>query len=370
MELKTKVTLKKKGNEAYLPVRQLLVKLKWRSAVDLDLMAFYKAKDGRVGGVFSDNYAGGSLGDLNAFPFIQLSGDAGVGDTGGDNEEVLRITNLDAMETVYICALNFSDASSGRKASFAAYDGHVEILDDKGESFGVPLDAKEQGSVAVVARIDTGMMGAKLVNENRILTLDAFQSAIPGADRLSVSSKVVLKQKGDSAAIPLKHLQVTLRWRASVDLDLHAFYRLKPTSGTEPVQPTGFLSRLMGKGASKDKGHIYFGNRGRRTGIPGIYLDKDAGVGDVGGDNEENLYFDSLLPLEGVLIVANIYNKPDATFSRYDGMIILKADGREVDVPLTASQPGSWCIIAEIDNSGSQPKLVNINQVQNNPPVP
>jgi TRAP-type C4-dicarboxylate transport system permease large subunit len=37
-------------------------------------MAFYKAKDGRVGGVYSDNYAGGSLGNLNAFPYIQLSG--------------------------------------------------------------------------------------------------------------------------------------------------------------------------------------------------------------------------------------------------------------------------------------------------------
>jgi len=46
-------------------------------------MAFYKTKDGRTGGVYSDNYAGGSLGDLNGFPYIELSGDEGVGAAGG-----------------------------------------------------------------------------------------------------------------------------------------------------------------------------------------------------------------------------------------------------------------------------------------------
>ena len=39
-----------------------MVTLQWTAAVDLDLMAFYKTKDGRVGGIYSDNYAGGSLG--------------------------------------------------------------------------------------------------------------------------------------------------------------------------------------------------------------------------------------------------------------------------------------------------------------------
>ena len=93
-ELKAKLVLKSKGEEAYIPVKQMLVSLNWTTAVDLDLMAFYKAKDGRVGAIYSSNYAGGSMGDLNAFPFIQLSEDAGVGAKGGTNQEIIRITTL------------------------------------------------------------------------------------------------------------------------------------------------------------------------------------------------------------------------------------------------------------------------------------
>jgi hypothetical protein len=46
-----------------------MVSLKWTAAVDLDLMAFYKTKDGRTARVFSDNYPGGDLGSLKQFSF-------------------------------------------------------------------------------------------------------------------------------------------------------------------------------------------------------------------------------------------------------------------------------------------------------------
>lgn len=249
MELKTKVTLKQKGAEAFLLVKQLLVKLKWHAAVDLDLMAFYKTKDGRVGGIYSDNYAGGSLGELNAFPFIHLSGDAGVGGSGGDNEEVLRITKMDDMATIYICTLNFSDASANRETAFNRYDGYVEVIDDKGKSFGVPLDTSEQGTIAVIAKIDnTNFMGAKLINENRILTLDKFLTEMPGAQGFKLSSKIVLKNKGDSIKIKPKtsgtdsSIVVNLNWTqkqkggllsrlmpsaGAVDLDLGCLFELQ-----------------------------------------------------------------------------------------------------------------------------------------------
>ena len=91
--------LKQKGTSAQLGAfNQLKVSLVWTSAVDLDLMAFYKTRDGRIGGVYSDNYNGGTLGELNAFPFMELSGDEGVGAKGGDNREELRITKLDDIE--------------------------------------------------------------------------------------------------------------------------------------------------------------------------------------------------------------------------------------------------------------------------------
>jgi tellurite resistance protein TerA len=101
-----------------------------------------------------------------------------------------------------------------------------------------------------------------------------------------------------------------------------------------------------------------------------IYLDKDAGIGDVGGTNEENLYFTDLQYMEHILIVANIYNKPNANFASYDGRVTLKADDRSFEVPLTATTGGSYCIIAHIDNSGpSGPVLVNVNKVQREKPT-
>jgi tellurite resistance protein TerA len=184
VELKAKKTLGK-GEEAYIPIKQLIVTLRWTMNVDLDLMAFFKAKDGRTGGVFSDNYPGGSLGSLNDFPFIQLSGDEGVGDKGGENEEILRIARLDDLAEIYICTINYSAAISKTPSSFSKYDGGVIVLDDKGESIAVPLNSPEQGDVAVIAKIDnTSFLGARLINENRIVDLDTFAKVVPGSDQI------------------------------------------------------------------------------------------------------------------------------------------------------------------------------------------
>jgi len=103
--MKAKVTLNQKGQEAFLDAKQLMIKLKWISSVDLDLLAFYKTKDGCVGGVYSDNYAGGSRGDLNNSPFIQL----GNNSTNEKNEKILHIIKFDDMAELYIYALNFKD---------------------------------------------------------------------------------------------------------------------------------------------------------------------------------------------------------------------------------------------------------------------
>ena len=85
-----------------------------------------------------------------------------------------------------------------------------------------------------------------------------------------------LEKRGEKKAIDLtktradsvgQKIQITLRWRAAVDLDLHAFAITK-------------------KGCFE---HIYFSNKGSAKELPFITLDKDAGVGNTAGDNEENL---------------------------------------------------------------------------------
>ena len=204
-DLKAKVVLKAKGQEAFIPLKQMMVSLKWTAAVDLDLMAFYKAKDGRIGGIFSSRYAGGTMGNLNSFPFIQLSEDAGVGAKGGQNEEILRVTKLDDIAELYICTINFTDAVQKRNIAFNTYDAHVMVMDDKGESVAVPLDSSQPGTVAIIAKIDnSGFMGAKLINENRIVDMATFQSTIPAANTLNLSSKSPEEIKADNHLFELK----------------------------------------------------------------------------------------------------------------------------------------------------------------------
>jgi len=360
--------LKQKGANAIIgDFKQLKVSLIWTSPVDLDLMAFYKTKDGRVGGVYSDNYADGSLGDLNGFPFIQLSGDEGVGAVGGDNREEMRIAELDDFEELHIVAVNFTDASSGSDKVFADYDARVEVVTDKGDSHTVALDSGQSGSVAALCKFASGFMGTSLVNNSNVMSFDNFKSVVPGASAIKLASKVVLKQKGEKTVLSGNDFQATLRWKASVDLDLHCFYQLK---GAAPAPAKGVLSKIFGRsGSGSGEGHVCFSSRGSKGGSPWIYLDQDAGIGDVGGDNEENIYFTKLDNIKHALVVANIYNKANANFASYDGMVIVRCGGREIEVPLTESNPGSWCVIARFDNSSGTPQLINVNKTQQNEPT-
>lgn len=183
--------------------------------------------------------------------------------------------------------------------------------------------------------------------------------------------KITLKQKGDKAAIPVKNLHATLTWTAAVDLDFHAYYKNK-MQGPKEEEKKGFFQKIFSgqKFQPGIEGRVYFGDRGNKTSFPWIYLDQDAGVGDVGGKNQENLYFIDLQYIEHILIVANIFNKPNANFASYDGVITIKTDEQVIDVPLTAETGGSYCIIAHIDNSGSQgPVLINVNKVQQAQPT-
>jgi len=192
VDIKPKLELKAKGEVANLPtVKALKVTLGWSSSVDLDLMAFYERKDGGdAGGVFSDQISGDakSLGDLNAFPFMQLSGDAGVAKAAeGEESEELRVTKLDDISKLYIIALNYTGAKAKDvTASFGTYNGHVQILDELGNSFNVPLGAMEQGTVAHIATIDnTGALGATLKREDVVMGFGEFIEKIPGAKLLA-----------------------------------------------------------------------------------------------------------------------------------------------------------------------------------------
>jgi tellurite resistance protein TerA len=194
--------LEAKGDSRLVSVKQLVVELKWSAAVDLDLMAFYRAKDGRTGGIFSDSYTGGSLGDLNEFPFMRLSGDEGGDVAEGSYEESLQIVKLDDIAELHIVAVNHTDASSGTDGTFSDYDGRVEVTTNVGEMIKVPLASSAQGSVACICKIvnTNATTGPLLSNESVVESFDSFKARVPGASGVQLSSNVVLRSTGGGSA--------------------------------------------------------------------------------------------------------------------------------------------------------------------------
>ena len=165
--------LKQKGASAALGgIKQFMVSLKWTTATDFDLAAAYQRKDGTNGMVYF-----GELGDLNTFPFMQLSGDEGVGDKGGDNEETMRVMKIDDMNYIWILCWDYGAVQEGNPARFAGSDVSVSLTDDTGTSHSVTLDTGDMGNVCLVATIDnSGAMGANLVNSSKAGTLKGLSN--------------------------------------------------------------------------------------------------------------------------------------------------------------------------------------------------
>lgn len=152
MEIKPKIELKTKGEKAALSADSLTATLSWKRAVDLDLYAIYETKDGGTGKCYFGKKRAGS---------ISLSGDAGVGDVGGDNVEVMSVGCIKDYKHVIIVANIFGKSS----ANFASYDGHVSVVCGN-EEFDVPLTANNGGSWCTVAHLDNSGVMPNLVNVN------------------------------------------------------------------------------------------------------------------------------------------------------------------------------------------------------------
>ena len=160
--------LVQKGATANLPaIKQLLVTLSWSIAADFDLCAVYEAKDGRKGMVYF-----GDKGDMNAFPYISLDEDAGVGDSGGDNQETMRVVQMDEMDKIHIVCWDYGQVNKGAPARFEGSDVKIAIMDDTGTDHAAILETGTTGNVAIVATLDNSSpMGAKLVNVSKAGTL-------------------------------------------------------------------------------------------------------------------------------------------------------------------------------------------------------
>ncbi len=169
MELKQKTVLRNKGESSELVLKQknlssIHVKLSWKKAVDLDLHAFYRTRDGGFGHIyFADR------GSLEKSPYIALDQDAGVGNTAGDNEENIRIARLDELRGVLFATNIFRFFGFFSKGdNFAKYDGHVALTTDAGHCIEVPLISEEVGRWCLIARLDNENGKPTVTNINRV----------------------------------------------------------------------------------------------------------------------------------------------------------------------------------------------------------
>jgi len=181
----------------------------------------------------------------------------------------------------------------------------------------------------------------------------AWKKGIFGQDRWSAirpiteTNRRVVLSVGESARLntsrPITKINVRLQWTASVDLDIHAFYRTKSGQDAE----------------------IYFGDRQG----PGITLDTDAGIGDTGGQNEENITITSLDGFEEILFATKIFMK-GGSYADYDGRVAVQTNnGDDIIVPLTSRERADWCVIAKITNGANGPTVTNVNRVTDNEPT-
>jgi uncharacterized protein involved in tellurium resistance len=136
------------------------VKMTWKTPVDLDLHAYaIDSNNNFIHVYFAQKKSPCSN--------ILLDQDAGVGNTAGDNEENLTVSDLSKVKRIIFVANIFrffgNLFSSGVK--FSEYDGQIYI-NTLGEEIKVLLNSTDIGRWAVIAMIDNenGVPVAKNIN--------------------------------------------------------------------------------------------------------------------------------------------------------------------------------------------------------------
>lgn len=156
-----------------------------------------------------------------------------------------------------------------------------------------------------------------------------------------------LKQKGHTAVLDqFKQITVSMKWTTAADFDLAVAYETK-----------------AGK-----PGIVYFGDLGDLTKFPYINLNKDEGVGDKAGNNEEIVKISRLDEMKAVWILCWDYNMVQlgktARFKDSDVRLTLTNEANQsITVNIDTGELGNVCCLATIDNSTTAgPKLINASK--------
>lgn len=135
------------------PITDIAVKLQWTKAIDLDLHAFYRTKDGSEEHVYFTNKDAGHG--------IRLDQDAGVGDSAGANEENLTVESLSNIDRVLFATNIYGESHSDDR--FANYDGKIQFTTNHGQVIDVPLQAQEKGAWCVLSLLDSSNQNSPVI---------------------------------------------------------------------------------------------------------------------------------------------------------------------------------------------------------------
>jgi uncharacterized protein involved in tellurium resistance len=198
---------------------------------------------------------------------------------------------------------------------------------------GGPQPSKRQNLIIVGSIVCAVLAGATAMTVTG-------RAPTPGTGEARGQGKITtLEAVGDSAKLdtsgPITDVNVQLQWGAAVDLDLSAFYTTKSgVSGTVDYSS--------------------------RSG-PNMELDTDAGVGDLGGRNEENIAITSLDDYEEIWFATKIFSK-GGSYSDYDGGVTVQTNnGDTIQVPLTSTEDKPYLVIAKLTNGAGGPAITNLN---------
>ncbi len=184
---------------------------------------------------------------------------------------------------------------------------------------------------------------------------------------------------GERVVLTSSEARVRLIWKSGVDLDLHAYYRLASSEDQKPpTRPGRWWQRLLpGETARRiqeaeqqtcpregKEGHVYFADKGELEEFPWIVLDQDAGVGDLPGHNEENLFMGNLRAFSHLLVVVNAFHRPRADFGEFNASLCLYNADREYEISLEGCGSGGYCLVLHFDLSVSPPVFVVLRRSQ------
>jgi len=172
-------------------LRSMSSSLMWLKDDDLDLMLFYKTKEGDEGVIYSEDLPGGNGGELSEFPHIAC-GEGGVDDSSEDlvSYEKMELNELSPYDKVYFVATNYAELILKKQINFSEYKAilkisprYQEIQEDP--RFLLKLTSEDMGSFLIIGEIKVGEATLILKNINEVMTFEELKEKIPGAKQLA-----------------------------------------------------------------------------------------------------------------------------------------------------------------------------------------